>query len=310
MPQNGRPRHGSISGAIFLIGLGVFLLVLRLRPDVEFWPIVWRYWPLILIFIGLGKILDSALARRDVEHAGDRWFSGVSVALLVLISIFVFAVITGRTARHAERVESRTVELQNAKSVNATIDMPAGTLDLSGGSSRLLDAAFKYNDDGSSPAVDYTVDNGEGSLHVSQEERHHLHFATTHDDWNLRFNNDIPLALKINMGAGQSNLRLNGMNLTRLDLNMGAGQLDADLTGKRTADLEAYMNGGIGSATIHLPRDVGVEVRANGGIGSVSSGDLRHEGDSYVNDAYGKSKTSIRLTIKGGIGEITLEEER
>jgi hypothetical protein len=310
MPQSGRPRQGSISGAIFLIGLGVFLLVLKLRPDVDFWPVLWRYWPLILIFIGVGKILDSLIASRDPQHAGERWFSGVSVALLVLIGLFVFAVYTGRTEKHAERTESRTVELQNAKTVDATVDMRAGTLDLSGGSSRLLDADFKYNDDGGgAPAVDYTVDNGEGSLHVSQGESHHLHFATTHDDWNLRFNNDVPMTLKINMGAGQSNLRLNGMDVTRLDLNLGAGELNADLTGKRKEDLEAYVNGGVGSAVIHLPRDIGVEVHASGGIGSISRGDLRQDGDAYVNEAYGKSKTSIRLTVKGGIGEISLREE-
>jgi hypothetical protein len=309
MPQYGRPRHGSISGAVFLIALGVFILVWNLHPNVDFWPILLRYWPLILIFIGLGKILDSFLARRNPEQAGERWFSGVSVAIIVLIVLFGMAVWSGRTARYDERNESKSVDIQNAKTVNATIDMPAGTLDLGGGAARLLDAGFKFNEDTNDPELEYRVDDGQGFLHVSQENRHHFHFATTHDDWNLRFNDDVPMSLKINMGAGQSNLRLNGMNVTRLDLNLGAGQLDADFTGKRKSDLEAYINGGVGSATIHLPRDVGVQVRASGGIGSINRGGLRQDGDAYVNEAYGKSPTSIRVTIKGGIGEITLEEE-
>jgi hypothetical protein len=309
MVQCGRPRHGSVGGALFLIALGVLFLVWNLHPNVDIWPILFRYWPLILIFIGLGKILDSIIARSNPEYTGERYFSGVSVAILVLILLFGVAVWSGRTAKYEERHETKAVELQGAKTVTATIDMPAGTLDLGGGSARLLDADFNFNEGMGSPQVDYSVDGGQGLLHIAEEDTHHLHFHTTHDDWNLKFNNDVPIDLKINMGAGQSNLRFNGLNVTRLDLNIGAGQLDADFTGKRKSDLEAYINGGVGSATIHLPRDVGVEVRASGGIGSISRGDLRQDGDTYVNDAYGKSPVSIRLTVKGGVGQIDLQEE-
>jgi hypothetical protein len=309
MPQDGRPRHGSISGAIFLIGLGVFLLVMRMYPEVDFWPLLMRYWPLILIFVGLGKILDSLMARREPGYAGERWFSGVSVAILVLVALFAAAVLSGRAERYEEQHEFRSVGLENAKTVNATIEMPAGTLDLGGGTQQLLDADFIFNKGRGTPEVQYSVDNGEGSLHVSHEETHHIHFSTTHDTWRLRLNNEVPLDLKINMGAGQCNLRLNGMNESRLDLNMGAGELDADFTGKRKTDLDVYINGGVGEARIHLPKDIGVEVRATGGIGSVSSGGLRHDGDEYVNDLYGKSPVTIRVTIKGGVGNIELYQE-
>ena len=308
MPQPGRPRHGSISGAIFLIAIGVFVLISNLHPNVRFWPILYRYWPLILIFIGLGKILDSFMARRDPQNAGDHYISGVSVAILVLIALFALAVWTGRSEKYDERRESKTVELQGAKTLDATVEMPSGMLDLGGGSQRLLDADFKYNEGPAAPEVNYSVDSGQGLLRVSQKEHHDFHFSSTHDDWNLRFNNDVPMTMKINMGAGESNLRFNGVNITRLDLNLGAGKVDMDLTGKRKADLDAYVNGGVGSATIHLPRDVGVEVHANGGIGSIDEGDLKKDGDAYVNEAYGKSPISIRLTIKGGIGSVTLEE--
>jgi hypothetical protein len=309
MPQDGRHRHGSIGGAVFLICLGVFFLILELHPNVNIWPIVSRYWPLILIFIGLGKVLDSILAQRDPEFRGGTWFSGVALAILVLVGLFAIAVWSGRTAKYTEVHESKTVELQGAKTVSATIEMPAGTLDLRGGSSRLLDAEFNYNEGTGTPRIDYSVDAGHGLLDVNQEDSSHIHFHTTHDDWSLRFNDDVPLDLKVNLGAGQSNLRFNGVNVTRLDLNMGAGQLDADFTGKRKSDLDAYINGGVGSATIHLPREVGVDIHASGGIGSVSSGGLKHDGDEYTNDAYGKSPVNIRVTIKGGVGEITLVQE-
>jgi hypothetical protein len=36
---------------------------------------------------------------------------------------------------------------------------------------------------------------------------------------------------------------------------------------------------------------------------------LRKQGDYYVNDAYGKTPTSIDLNVQGGIGEVDLIEE-
>ncbi|HEV3483246.1 MAG TPA: DUF5668 domain-containing protein, partial [Candidatus Acidoferrales bacterium] len=59
-------RHHSFVGPILLIVLGVLFLLLNLYPGFDPWPVIWRYWPLILIFIGLGKIWDSYYAR---EHS-------------------------------------------------------------------------------------------------------------------------------------------------------------------------------------------------------------------------------------------------
>jgi hypothetical protein len=47
-------------------------------------------------------------------------------------------------------------------------------------------------------------------------------------------------------------------------------------------------------------------VRATGGIGSINAHGLRSANGYYVNDAYGKSRATIRLEIQGGIGEINL----
>jgi hypothetical protein len=302
-------RRSPISGALFLIAVGVFFLIWRMRPDVDMWDILFRYWPLILIFIGLGKIFDALLDRRDPKYAGESWVSGVSVALLVLILLFGLAIWRGRRISYSEAHTSSTVELQGAKSVSATIDMPSGKLELSGGSAHLLEGDFSFNRGTGTPHVDYSVSDGRGMLDINEEDPHHFHIRTAHDDWGLRFSDAVPIDLKVNLGAGQNTLRLNGMNVTRLDLNMGVGQLDADLTGKRSADLDVTIQGGIGSAHIRLPKDVGVEVQASGGIGSVDTDGLHRDGDMYVNDAYGKSKNSIHMVVKGGIGEIQLEQE-
>ncbi len=301
-----RFHSGSITGALILIAIGVFFLIINIRPQINPWPILFRYWPLILIFIGVGKIFDSFVFRdRTGTPTGDH-ISGVSVAFVALIVIFGLAIWRGHKVEGNDLThDTHSLALLGAKEVNATIEMPAGQLTLTGGASDLLDSDFSYDREEGKPAVDYSVNDGHGQLTITQQG-HHIHFGGTRNDWNLHFGGDEPLDVSLKMGAGQSDLNFRDLNLQHLQVNIGAGQMNLNLTGPRTANLDADIQGGVGSATIRLPKDVGVIVHASGGIGTINTGGLIHQDGAYVNAAYGKSATNIDLQVHGGIGEIDL----
>jgi N-terminal domain of toast_rack, DUF2154/Domain of unknown function (DUF5668) len=308
MDGSSRSRYrGSVTGAMILIAVGIFFLILNLHPNIDLWPIMFRYWPLILIFIGVGKIFDSLIfADRTGTSSGDH-VSGISIALVVLILIFGLALWRGnKMGSNSSMHDTHEVELLGAKSVSADVQMPAGQLTLTGGASRLLDADFNYREDEGKPSVDYSVSGDHGQLRIRQE-REHLHLGTARNTWNLRFGGNEPLDLKLNMGAGQSDLNFRGLELHHLEVNIGAGQMTLDLTGPRKSDLEAIIEGGVGSATIRLPKQVGVHVHASGGIGSIATDGLARDGDAYVNASYGKSPITINLEVHGGVGEIDLQ---
>ena len=71
----------------------------------------------------------------------------------------------------------------------------------------------------------------------------------------------------------------------------------------------ANIQGGVGQVTVRLPKNVGGQIHALGGIGAVNAHGLRRDGETYVNDAYGKSPVTIRMNIHGGVGEINLDQE-
>lgn len=172
----------------------------------------------------------------------------------------------------------------------------------------MLDADFNYRAVEGKPQIDYSVSGDRGQLEVTQNEKH-IHFGGRRNDWTLRFGNAIPLDLKVELGAGKSDLNLREMNVTHLEVNMGVGRMDLDLTGDRKEDLQVDIQGGVGSAEIKLPKNVGVHVNASGGVGSVNSHGLEREGGAYVNQAYGKTHATIQVSIQGGVGEISLVEE-
>ena len=56
---------------ILLIALGAILLYTQYHPAWDPWPILRTYWPLILIFVGLGKIWDATQRRQSANAAGS-----------------------------------------------------------------------------------------------------------------------------------------------------------------------------------------------------------------------------------------------
>lgn len=317
MPQPGAPpRHRSFVGPLLLIALGVFFLMINLYPEFDPWPFL-RYWPVILILIGLGKIWDSYYSHQHPDRPSSPWITGTEIAWIILLIFFMLVFWHGRhwhrwewrdrwDERGGEKHDTQAIELQGAKSVVANLDFPAGRLDIEGGASRLLDADFGWY--GYRPTVGYAVTGDHGQLTVTGKSNL-TPFGNTDNEWRLRFGGDVPMDVNLNIGAGESYLRFGGINLQHLNVHMGAGRLDLDLTGPRKSNLDAEVEGGVGSAIVRLPRDVGVRVNASGGIGSVNADGLRREGDTYENDVYGKTATAIDMTIHGGVGETDLVEQ-
>jgi hypothetical protein len=313
MAQGGSPRRTSLVFPIILIAFGVLFLLQRWSPAFEPWSILRTYWPLILVFIGLGKIWDNVQRSRNPNEPPGislgATFGAVAFVLVVAVLIWHSRGFSRKRGTDwGSRHVAQTVDLKEAKSARAKLEMGAGELTINSGAMHFLDADFTFTGTYDEPRVDYSVANGVGQVTISQDSKS-IHIGPSRNDWNLHFSKDIPMELKIDMGAGQGNLHLRDVPLTRLDLNIGAGQVDVDLTGDRKADLTADIEGGVGQANIRLPKNVGVIVHASGGIGSVESHGLKHEDNTYTNDAYGKAPTTIRLKVEGGIGQIVLSQE-
>jgi hypothetical protein len=104
-------------------------------------------------------------------------------------------------------------------------------------------------------------------------------------------------------------MNLGGLNLRAVEVDMGVGNLDMNLRGHPQRDYDVQINGGVGSATVRLPPDVGIVADASGGIGNIDTRGLEKRDGRWVNQARGTAKATIRLEVRGGIGNITLIAE-
>jgi hypothetical protein len=79
------PRPRSIVGPVILIGLGVLFLMRNMGYSLGFLQGFGRYWPLLLVLIGVVRLVEWAMARSSGRPAPC--MGGGSVFLLILVII-------------------------------------------------------------------------------------------------------------------------------------------------------------------------------------------------------------------------------
>jgi N-terminal domain of toast_rack, DUF2154 len=228
--------------------------------------------------------------------------SGTGLFVFILTGCVMDNVQTGPTQH-----DTKSIPLDKSEMVRAEVRIGAGELKIRGGSAQLVDADFIYNVPSWKPEIRYDGGGFRGHLTIEQPGHQHSHFGHTKYEWDLRFNNDVPLSLHLQFGAGNAQLDLGSLSLEDVNIQMGVGKLDLDLKGNPKKDYQVTVHGGVGEATIYLPEGVGVMAEAHGGIGSINARGLHKRDSRYVNDAYeNNAKVKVRLDINGGVGEINL----
>src|SRR5512139_2451173 len=162
---------------------------------------------------------------------------------VVLLAALLLASCSSDDVRVGElRTESQSVELGDAKSIRVKMVLGAGDLVVTGGANKLLEADFTYNVAKLKPEVEFI----DGTLIVQHPDvrgyRSPQDIKDFRNEWDLRFNNDVPMNLSLDMGAGTSDLQLAGLSLTGLDIILGAGKSTVDLSGGWTRDLNVTIN--------------------------------------------------------------------
>ena len=80
-------RRGSIFWALTLIAVGVIFLMQNFDPSLHPWQLIAKYWPILIIFWGLSKLIDYMQAQAHPETTPPPLFSGSEVVMLVLILV-------------------------------------------------------------------------------------------------------------------------------------------------------------------------------------------------------------------------------
>jgi len=284
---------------ILLIVTGVLLLLAQAGVWQVPWASLARFWPALLVLIGL----EMVLGRTRI---------GAIVVLVLVVGLVVIGAVywaprleapqTGETRRLSQPLGSLTGASVQLKF--AVGDVSVSALDAS--SDALYAAEVRYDPRRTDLTTDVTGSGDDTRVSLRSSEKG---MAWTPGvpgaRWDVRLSRRIPLRLDIQGGVNEARYDLAGLRLSRLDVNVGVGQTSLVLSG--LGAYEANIDCGVGQLTVDVPAGVEARLHVNTGLGAVNVGPrFRPDGDGWVTEGYEANAGALKIDIDGGVGALTV----
>ncbi len=228
----------------------------------------------------------------------QRCFSVISRCLAIIACGLFFVNNVVLAACGELQTVTSQIDQGDADEVRTEIEMGAGELVIMNGAESLMNAEFTFNVNKFEPTVEYDVTDSMGLLSVKPSFK--LRFGDLRgclqpkNKWDIKLNNEVPMDLHVELGAGDAILNLSDLTLTNLDVEIGAGDVDIDISGNdsiNSFDVEV----GVGDVVINLSNT------------SLVAFDLEFGAGDLDIDFTGDRENDLMASLEVGVGDVDLE---
>jgi hypothetical protein len=234
-----RLHRGLLFWGLFLIPIGAIPLLVRAHViDLPAVGTAWRFWPLILVAVGLALVLGRSRAS----------VIGTAVLALVLGSIAGAALAAGpgviATALDCGADRATDVKLDRTGTFTGpaavNLDLRCGSVEVttSSGSAWSVHASYA----GTTP----TIESSAASLDVRVPDN----VGAQRQHWTVSAPVDQTEAIELKANAGTARFQLEGAHLDRIQADMNAGDLLIDGGSASIGRLDVQMNAGRARITL------------------------------------------------------------
>ncbi len=257
------------------------------------------FWGTVLVLVGLVLFLDNLGVFGDLSVWRLIW-------PLLLIAVGVWVLVGTVWRAQPAQMEPASIPLQGAARAAVKVQHGAGRLTVGAGAApgQLVSGEF-------AGGLDYTAERQGDTLKVRMKPATEAWAfpwawgARRGLDWNLRFTEEIPLALKFETGAGEYQLDLSGLRVTELELETGASATSVVLPAQ-AGHTEAKISCGAASVNVRVPEGVAARIRVDSGLAGISVNRERFprvEG-GYRSPDYDTAANKVDLKIEAGVGSV------
>jgi hypothetical protein len=295
-----RPRqaHGALIWGIILLFLGiVFLLqVLDVLPW-ALWVTLWRFWPVLIIIIGLNILLSRK----------NPWLVGALV--LVLLGATLGVAIWQYDQASETGIKSYSEPLGGLDRASIEIDFDGGSLSLRSLAYGSPDLVEVYsNTKGGGIESDFHRQNGEGSLHLSAKGIKRFFWSGPWNNWEASLTQNIPLTLDINSSASNISLDLGNLLTPEVlvKLNLGSCKVTAPSSAGTTY---IKIDANASNIEVTIPAGVAARILLDTNVTSIDVDRSRfpQSGDYYMSEDFGTSGKQLKLEIKCNVGRVQIK---
>ncbi len=300
-----RRRGRSLAGPLVLITVGVLLLLntLEVLPW-DTWQTIWRFWPLVLVLIGVELVLGR----------GNPWLSAL-IAFLVIAAAASFAFITAVMpggwswqAAGEPTIQQFNVPLENARDAAVSMQFGAGHLTVSSlgnDTASLLAADLRHyrGQEGVQSGVRRTGDHVDVTIRGREGTRINVPGESS-ERWDVRFNPSVPLDLRVQGGAANVDLDLGGLDVRNLMVDMGAATTRIRMP--EAGQTRAQIKTGMADLRVEVPEGVAARITTQGGLSSFEIDESRfpRQGSVYVSPDFETAANRVELIIDAGMASV------
>ncbi len=278
---------------IFLLFLGIVFLLQTL--DILPWGLwggLWRFWPVLIIIIGLGILLR----RYNV------WL--VSLLVLAILGACLGIAIWqyGPSLPSGTVTRSYSEPLGDIEHAQIEIDFTAGSIttgSLPPTSSNFVEVNSEVRNSHQTMNVDFHQQDGEGKLYLKSKQVNDV------IKWEVRFTRNIPLAINIKSAASNMELDLSELKVTELQLDIDAGNCRVKMPSSAGVTY-AYIEVDVTNLEVTIPNGVAAKVKANVDLSvfDVDKSRFPKKGDYYMSQDFESAENRIELEIDCDVGKV------
>lgn len=206
------------------------------------------------------------------------------------------------------RTEDTYVEIGEADAVEVNVDMGQGNLQVRTGGNELMEAIIKYNVEEWKPRFTYVEEGEIWNLTVRQPGQDLRIEGDARNDWDLRFGLVVPMAMNVEIGAGNADIQVGGLDLVSLSVSTGVGKVDLDLSGSWSDHLVVRVGTGTGEVGLIVPSDIGVQISIKQGVGTVIAPGFTQVEGNYKNAAFDTADILMLIAVDIGTGNLKVLE--
>ena len=287
---------------IFLLFLGVVFLLQTLNVlPWGLWGTLWRFWPVLIIIIGLGILL-----RRS-----NVWL--VSLLILAILGACLGIAIWqhGTPPPAGLTTKSYSEPLGSLEYAQIEIDFTAGSIiigSLLPDSPNLVETDFEVRNGHESMQVNFQQQDGEGRLSLSTEQVNRRFWGESRISWEVNFTRSIPLAISIESAAGSMELALSELKVTELRLDIDAGNYRVTVPSS-AGTTHVYIEVDVANLEVTIPDGVAAKIKADVNLGAfdVDKSRFPEKGDYYLSPGFESAKNQVELEIDCDIGRVQVK---
>lgn len=299
---------------IVLLFIGGILLLQNFDQISFDWAIIWRFWPVILILIGVNMLFSYS-----TNKAGS--FVSIIITVIVLGFIAYKGIQTSGDEGDAFFDEGNLFEHEGGQLKSNVFSEPyvkgtrLATLNITGGATTFILS------DSSSTLVTAQVKKTYGNYSLfktSGDSTETVDFkmaGNTNWDMNKTKANQVVLSLNaqplwnINLetGAGKTDFDLTKFKIGTLKLQGGVASFDIRL-GNLSKNTVVNIESGISKINITIPKSSGCSIKTDSGLSSSEFEGFNSTGkDSYQTSNFNTASNKIIINMEGGLSKFHVD---